>query len=855
MNRVLLLVSVLCFVGVANSQPAQQPVTTIEFIQTVDAHGIIRCTQVTHDATKDGALLTSAASSALHVLDQTIGRSDSLTGLDIVLRGTAQLESFPAAKQAFINAAARWEAIILTPVKVVLDVDYGPTDFGTPFSSSNVIGSTSAPTRVATTVQGGGGTAVSFRRFADSLKSRNPGNSDLCDSIPNAIPNSLGTNPSPAAVITNLQAIGFYPALMSETVALGQTPNIGFNSAFAFDLDPSDGITSNQIDFDGTAVHEMGHALGFICSIGENGSKMYTWDIFRFRPGVVTDLGVFKTAQRVNTPGPNPTGGDQVFWDGVREWEVSTATGDQTGGDGNQASHWRSNESRTAFPVQERTIGVMDPTAAFGEREIILLADIKAMSMMGWQMDFVQYSNIISPVTAVALRSDYTTPTSVRLQWKNPTQFYNNAPLANWKLIVTRDGTLSKEYASPTPGAVVVLQDSGLVQYENYTYKLMAVHTASGDTGMAVTRSIIAGGSPKPSSASGVSIAANGTTAILKFTAPTQHDDKTPLHNLLKAKIYRGSDFSKPIDSLLLATTDTSKVFIYTDTPPSKFSPLYAYYVSFIGSAAAPQEGPAVAFPTVRAGAFLTSAYGADFEENRQSVVADGLWDSTNVVAHRGTYSLGALSYPNNASFSVYIPQVKGNGSPFLSFWTICRTEAGQDFGLVEVSRNRGRSWNTVLTLDESAHPEWQAATNVWFQMNISLGDYATDTILVRFRLISNASVTKFGWLIDDIVLSPITTGVQEEHGGIPTRYSLEQNYPNPFNPSTQITYALKDRGQVTLKVYDMLGREVREVVNSIQDAGWYSVRFDVSNSASGVYYYTLKTGSFVETKKMLLMK
>ena len=89
----------------------------------------------------------------------------------------------------------------------------------------------------------------------------------------------------------------------------------------------------------------------------------------------------------------------------------------------------------------------------------------------------------------------------------------------------------------------------------------------------------------------------------------------------------------------------------------------------------------------------------------------------------------------------------------------------------------------------------------------------------------------------------------------LPSAFVLQQNYPNPFNPSTQIAYGLTAQGHVTLKVYDVIGREVAEVVNSVQSAGWHSARFDASNLASGVYYYTLKAGNLVESKKMLLLK
>jgi len=85
--------------------------------------------------------------------------------------------------------------------------------------------------------------------------------------------------------------------------------------------------------------------------------------------------------------------------------------------------------------------------------------------------------------------------------------------------------------------------------------------------------------------------------------------------------------------------------------------------------------------------------------------------------------------------------------------------------------------------------------------------------------------------------------------------YRLEQNYPNPFNPTTNITYVLPKTENVSLKVYDVLGREVATLVNEVKPAGAYTVPFNASNLASGVYFYKLQAGSFVQTKKMMLVK
>lgn len=99
------------------------------------------------------------------------------------------------------------------------------------------------------------------------------------------------------------------------------------------------------------------------------------------------------------------------------------------------------------------------------------------------------------------------------------------------------------------------------------------------------------------------------------------------------------------------------------------------------------------------------------------------------------------------------------------------------------------------------------------------------------------------------------TTGVQSRLQAVPKSFALEQNYPNPFNPTTVISYQLSAVSNVTLDVYDILGREVATLVNEKQSAGNYSVTFDGSRLASGVYFYRLVAGNYTSTKKLVLVK
>ena len=102
--------------------------------------------------------------------------------------------------------------------------------------------------------------------------------------------------------------------------------------------------------------------------------------------------------------------------------------------------------------------------------------------------------------------------------------------------------------------------------------------------------------------------------------------------------------------------------------------------------------------------------------------------------------------------------------------------------------------------------------------------------------------------------LTSVVLAVGEQHK-TPGKFRLYNNYPNPFNPSTIIKYNVPKVSKVTLKVFDILGREVQTLVNNVQAPGEYSITFDAKNLASGMYLYQLKADGFMETKKFILQK
>ncbi|MBS1494795.1 MAG: T9SS type A sorting domain-containing protein [Bacteroidetes bacterium] len=156
------------------------------------------------------------------------------------------------------------------------------------------------------------------------------------------------------------------------------------------------------------------------------------------------------------------------------------------------------------------------------------------------------------------------------------------------------------------------------------------------------------------------------------------------------------------------------------------------------------------------------------------------------------------------------------------------------------VTTNGGATWQTQ-SLPESSF----FLRSICF-VNINTG------FIVGGRIPNDGSTAKILKTTDGGVIA-----VQQISSVVPDKYSLKQNYPNPFNPTTRINYELRNTNYVSLKVFDLLGKEVGTLVNEKQNAGSYAVDFNSAefNLPSGIYFYTLNAGEFKETRKMILIK
>ena len=145
----------------------------------------------------------------------------------------------------------------------------------------------------------------------------------------------------------------------------------------------------------------------------------------------------------------------------------------------------------------------------------------------------------------------------------------------------------------------------------------------------------------------------------------------------------------------------------------------------------------------------------------------------------------------------------------------------------------------------------YSADTSVSFAWYTKEGFFAS--VNPKDRNPSGSTISISGLSYITIITTP--TGVDGQNMALPSTPLLAQNYPNPFNPSTSISYQLSAASVVTLKVYDVLGKEVATLVEGVRSAGTHTVRFDGSSLRSGVYFYRIQAGTFSDTKKFMLIK
>ena len=299
--------------------------------------------------------------------------------------------------------------------------------------------------------------------------------------------------------------------------------------------------------------------------------------------------------------------------------------------------------------------------------------------------------------------------------------------------------------------------------------------------------------------------------------------DGTTLFALLDNQFYISSDKGKTWTSRSNITSNASlKGLVAVGTKYYSYSPALAgYYYS--------DDNCATWKPSSSPNTFVTSA---SSDGNNFYIIANDAKQTPYMVTNQGSLING-----NPVGGTAYsVDRIAGTGNVVFA--------SGQFLSnYVYLSTDQLKTWKDVSA-------------------GIPGKEYRIEKILIKGDYVylgfNSISVSQPGYQIWRRKLSEfgITTDVSKAQE-IPAAFELKQNYPNPFNPSTIIKYQLSKDGYVTLRVYDVLGKEIATLVNEFKQAGNYSSQFLIQNSQlpSGIYFYTLRANGYAETKKMILIK
>jgi len=294
-------------------------------------------------------------------------------------------------------------------------------------------------------------------------------------------------------------------------------------------------------------------------------------------------------------------------------------------------------------------------------------------------------------------------------------------------------------------------------------------------------------------------------------------------------------------DSIAILYTARSQVFKTTNSAASWF-PISSGTSGTIREMAISKSSPSIMYATAGAQVYRSSNGGSNF-----SSVTIGL--------------------PNRTITSIYVHP----DSPNVALVTF----SGFGAGKVYKTTDGGSTWTNIsgnlpdtpindilIYYPGTPTSTYLVATDVGvfitndFGANWSeLADGLPNTVAIHLDYNESGNKIRVGTHGRGVYETSIVTGVINYSNAVPKEHRLFQNYPNPFNPTTNIRYAVPERGHVSLAVYDALGREVSRLVDESQAPGTYTATWDARNMASGVYYYRLTAGGFAGTKKLLLVR
>ena len=231
------------------------------------------------------------------------------------------------------------------------------------------------------------------------------------------------------------------------------------------------------------------------------------------------------------------------------------------------------------------------------------------------------------------------------------------------------------------------------------------------------------------------------------------------------------------------------------------------------------------------------SGYDIEVDRERNVYVAgrSGVYGLTLTKYDENGNTLWFRNRSDNGIGNIPLLKLDRDGNPYMAFW-ITTQQGGQLYAIQKYDVNGNQKWLAQYGRDSST--SLQKIYDILIDSNFNV--YVTgrsNNFIATVKFVQNpSSINNSSSLISEV-------------------FFLYQNYPNPFNPVTQLKYSVPNFGFVSLKIFDILGNEIRTLVNENNSKGSYEVEFDGSSLSSGIYYYKLQSGNFTQTRKMLLLK
>jgi len=242
-------------------------------------------------------------------------------------------------------------------------------------------------------------------------------------------------------------------------------------------------------------------------------------------------------------------------------------------------------------------------------------------------------------------------------------------------------------------------------------------------------------------------------------------------------------------------------------------------------------------------------------------------WDTTFVSYWSEGHSFADSRYGNsrNSTNNFFTLNdtinLTGAVNPRLEFMARWATETTFDYTRIQISTNFGSTWTNLAgryTATVSGQPSYHGV-QPWIYERISLNSYIGQRVKFRFNYVTDGGVPGDGFYFDNFRVVNYTdgpgVGISQNGNEIPVRFALYQNYPNPFNPVTRIDFDIPKQEFVSIKLFDVLGRAVKTLVSQNMNAGRFYTELVASDLSGGVYFYKIEAGSFIESKKLVLVK